>query len=189
MPLNIVLELSDEDLSYFARVMDSVWKKNAKTPESELIAGARAKLKAAKKAKAPAYVMKKLEDIELLTDLLEDTEWALEAEDRRRITAAIGYFAVQKDMISDKIPGIGYLDDALVAELVIKELKHDLEGYRDFDKFRDNAAELRGKKVGRTEWLAGKRKQIFDRIRRRRDQMFASRKGSSPTHPILRYKY
>ncbi len=189
MPLNIVLELSDEDLSYFARVMDSVWKKNSKRPESELIAGARAKLKAARKAKAPEYVTKKLDDIELLIDLLEDTEWALEAEDRRRITAAIGYFAVSKDMISDKIPGIGYLDDALVADLVMRELKHDLEGYRDFDKYRDHAAELRGKKVSRADWLSAKRKQIFDRIRRRRDQMFSSRRGDGPTHPILRYKY
>lgn len=189
MPLNIVLELSDEDLAYFAKVMDSVWKKNAKRPEAELIAGARGHLKQARKAKAPLYVQKKLEDIELLTDLLEDKEWTLEDEDRRRITAAVGYFAVPKDMISDKIPGIGYLDDAIVADLVMRELKHDLEGYRDFDKYRDSAAAERGKKVGRVEWLATKRQQIFERIRRRRDQMFNRRKGEGLTHPILRYKY
>lgn len=189
MPLNIVLELSDDDLAYFARVMESVWKKNAKRPEQELIDGARRLIKQARKAKAPQFVTQRLEDIELLIDLLGDKEWELEPEDRRRIRAAIGYFAVQKDMISDKIPGIGYLDDALVAELVMRELKHDIEGYRDFDRYRDNEAELRGKKVSREEWLAGKRKMILERISRRRDQMFERRNGEGLTHPILRYQY
>jgi uncharacterized membrane protein YkvA (DUF1232 family) len=193
MPLNIVLELSDDDLAYFARVMDSVWKKNAKRPESELIDGARALIKKANKAKAPEYVRKKLEDIGLLIDLLSDKEFSpeLDAEDRRRILAAVGYFAVPKDMISDKIPGIGYLDDALVADLVIRELKHDIKGYRDFCAYRDNEATLRGKKVGRMEWLAAKRRQIFARIRKRREKMWSGGASSQdgPTHPILRYKY
>lgn len=188
MPLNIVLDLSDEDLQYFARVMDSVWKKNAKKPERELIDGARKLIKQAHKAKAPEYVRKRLEDVGLLIDLLDDAEWAveLEAEDRRRILAAVGYFAVPKDMISDKVPGIGYLDDAVVADLVIRELKHDIKGYRDFVAYREQSASG-GKKVGRGDWLATKRKQLFGRIRRHRERMKGSNEGL--THPILRYKY
>ena len=54
MPLKIELELSDEDLAYFARVMDAVWKKNSKKSEAELIAAARGLLKQVKKAKAVA---------------------------------------------------------------------------------------------------------------------------------------
>ena len=188
MPLNIVLELSDEDLAYFARVMDSVWKKNSKRPEAELIAGARGLLKQAKKAKAPDYVTKRLGDIGLLIDMLDDKDWSLEAADRSRIAAAVGYFAVPKDMISDKIPGIGYLDDALVADLVMRELKHDVAGYSDFCKFRENEATLRGNKVGLKEWLASKRRQLFDRIERRRAQMFNRRTRDGLTHPILRFK-
>lgn len=181
MPINIVLELSDEDLTYFARVMDSIWKKNAKQPESQLIAGARRLLKQAHKAKAPEYVLKRLEDVGLLIDLLDDQEeWALEPDDRRRIMAAISYFAVQKDIISDKVPGIGYLDDAVVADLVIRELKHDIEGYRDFCTYRSNEATLRGRKVSLKDWLSAKRRQLFDRIHRRRDQMRSH---------ILRHKY
>jgi uncharacterized membrane protein YkvA (DUF1232 family) len=189
MPLKIVFELSDDDLAYFARVMDSVWKKISKRPEQEIVASARSLIKQARKAKAPEYVRKKLEDIELLIDLLEDKEWPLEPDNRRRITAAVGYFALSKDMISDKIPGIGYLDDALVADLVIRELRHDIDGYRDFDKYRDNAADLRGAKVSREDWLEAKRKQIVERVRRRRDETFSRRKGGGLTHPILRYQY
>jgi len=188
MPLKIELELSDEDLAYFARVMDAVWKKNSKKPESELIAAARGLLKQARKAKAPGYVMQRLDDIGVLMDILDDQEWGLEASERKRITAAVSYFAAPKDMISDKVPGIGYLDDALVADLVIKELKHDVAGYRDFCAFRDGEKSMSSKKVDRESWLATKRKQLFERIRKRRDQA-ASRNSGGLTHPILRFKY
>lgn len=189
MPLKIELELSDEDLAYFARVMDAVWKKNAKKPESELIAAARGLLKQARKAKAPDYVLKRLDDIGILMDILDDQEWGLEASERKRITAAVSYFAAPKDMISDKVPGIGYLDDALVADLVIKELKHDLVGYKDFCAYRDGEHKMSSKKVNRDSWLATKRKQLFDRIRKRRDAAFSRRSGEGATHPILRFKY
>lgn len=189
MPLKITLELSDDDLAYYARVMDSVWKKNSKRPEPELLEGARRLLEQAHKVKAPEYVTKRLDDIGVLVDMLGDAEWPLEPEDRGRITAAVGYFAVQKDMIADKIPGIGYLDDALMADLVIRELKHDLEGYREFCGYREHEKTLHGKNVSREEWLAAKRQRIFERIRRRRDQMWRHREQEGPTHPILRYQY
>lgn len=191
MPLNIVLDLSDEDLRYFARVMDAVWKKNAKRPEGELIAGARQQIKQAQKSKAPEYIKKRLQDISLLIELLDDKDWApeLDAADRRRIVAAISYFAVGKDMISDKVPGIGYLDDAVMADLVIRELKHDLDGYRDFRAYRDEAARGRGKTVGRKDYLATKRRSLLDRIERRREQMLRRMTEDRLTDPILRYKY
>jgi uncharacterized membrane protein YkvA (DUF1232 family) len=190
MPLNIVLDLSDQDLAFFAKVMESVWKKNAKRPESELVAGARKLIKQAIKAKSPEYVTKRLQDIGLLIDMLDDQEWApeLDARERSRIMAAVSYFAVPKDLISDKVPGIGYLDDAVVADLVCRELAHDIQGYRDFCAYRKNEAELRGNKVGRESWLSAKRRQIFDRIERRREKMFGRKGTSGLTHPILRFK-
>lgn len=189
MPLNIVLEVSDEDLKYFSRVLESVWKKTSKKPERELIDGARKLIKQAHKAKAPSYITQRLADIGMLIDVLDDKEWALEAEDRRRVLAAVSYFAVPKDMISDKIPGIGYLDDALVADLVLRELKHDLEGYTDFRAYRDNEAKVRGKKVDKDDWLASKRSQLVDRIHRRREQALRRNRQNRITHPILQFKY
>jgi uncharacterized membrane protein YkvA (DUF1232 family) len=188
MPLNVVLELSDTDLKYFSRVLDTVWKEHAHIPEKELIAGARELLKQAKKAKPPTYVAKQFEEIKLLIDLLADKEWGVEAEDRRRIVAAISYFSAKKDLIPDN-PGIGYLDDALVADLVIRELKHDMEGYRDFAAFRENEQKVRGKSVDREDWIAAKRAGLMERVRRRRERMWERRQQKGLTHPILRFKY
>jgi uncharacterized membrane protein YkvA (DUF1232 family) len=186
MPIKIVLELSDEDLAYYRRVMDDVWKKNAKRAEKDLVAAGRRLLKQATKLKAPEYVQSRMAELGVLLDLLDDPEWPLPEEHRRRIVSAVGYFAVAKDMIPDKIPGIGFLDDALMAEIVLEELKHDLEGYRDFCKYRDNEATLRGKKASREDWLEAKRRQIFLRIERRQRE---SRRHSSSDSAmsILRY--
>jgi uncharacterized membrane protein YkvA (DUF1232 family) len=168
MPEKIVLELSDEDLDYFRRVMNDVWKRNAKRAENELVAGARRLLRQTTKIKAPEYVQSRLAGLGVLLDLLDDKEWPLPEENRREIVAAVGYFALAKDMIPDKIPGIGLLDDALMAELVMRDLKHEVAGYREFCEYRDNEATLRGKKVSRADWLAAKQRQIFLRIKRRR---------------------
>jgi uncharacterized membrane protein YkvA (DUF1232 family) len=189
MPTRIVLELSDEDLDYYRRVMDAFWRRNAKRAEKELVEGARRLLKQATKAKAPEYVQSRLDELRLLIAMLDDSEWPLEDADRQRIVAAVGYFAVPKDMIPDKIPGLGFLDDALMAELVIRELKHELDGYRDFCQYRENEQELRGKtKATRAEWLAAKRRQIFLRIRRRQQESRRHSSNESLTPRILRYQ-
>lgn len=189
MPIKVVLELSDEDLAYYRRVMDSVWKRNRERNEKELIDGARRLLKQATKARAPEYVRNRLADLEVLCAMLDDKEWPLEADDRNRILAAIGYFAVAKDMIPDKIPGIGFLDDALMAELVGRELKPELDGYREFCEYRANEAPMRDKKVSREDWLAAKRRQVWLRIRRRQQERRRHGSRTSLTHPILRYQY
>jgi len=188
MPIKITLELSEEDLSYYARVMDDVWKKNKKRAEKELVDGARRLLKQATKAKAPEYVQSRLADLEILCSMLDDSEWPLEADDRGRIVAAVGYFAVPKDLIPDKIPGIGFLDDALMAELVLRELKPELEGYRAFCEYRDNEDKSRGNKVSRKDWLAAKSRQIWMRIKRRQQERRRHGSTDGPSHPILRYR-
>jgi uncharacterized membrane protein YkvA (DUF1232 family) len=189
MPIKIVLELTEEDLDYFRRVMDSIWKKAQKRDEKELIDGARRLLKQATKAKAPEYVQTRLADLEVLCSMLDDAEWPLEDDDRNRIKAAVGYFAVAKDMIPDKIPGLGFLDDALMAELVMRELQPEADGYRAFCEYRENEATLRGKKVSRLDWLAAKRRQIWLRIKRRQSERRRHGSSYAPTDPILRYSY
>ena len=189
MPAKIVLELSDEDLGFFRRVMDDVWKHAAKRNEKELVDGARRLLKQATKAKAPEYVLTRLNDLAVLLDMLDDPEWPLPEEDRTRIRAAVAYFAVAKDIIPDKIPGIGYLDDALIAELVMEELKDEAKGYRDFCTYRSNEKTLRGKDVKRADWLAAKRRQIFLRIKRRQQESRRHGSRDRPTMGILRYQY
>jgi uncharacterized membrane protein YkvA (DUF1232 family) len=188
MSLKIVLEIGEEDLAYYRRVMDAVWKRNHKRPQKELVDGARRLLKKAAKVGAPDYVQSRLADLDTLCAMLDDPEWPLEAEDRNRIVAGLGYFAVANDMIPDKIPGLGLLDDALMADLVARDLKPELDGYRDFCEYRDNEAALRGNTVSREDWLAAKRRQIWLRIKRRQQEGRRHTSRYSPTPSILQYR-
>jgi uncharacterized membrane protein YkvA (DUF1232 family) len=192
MTLKVVRELSDADLDYYRKATDDAWQRNATRQEKEILDGVRQMLAKAQQAAAPEYVRKRLDDLGTLASMLEDPEWApeLEDKDRRRILAAVSYFADPEDIIPDQIPGLGFLDDALLAELVLRELEHELDGYREFCEYRKNEETLRGKTdVSRGDWLAAKRRQVFLRIKRRQEERRRHSSTEGPTDPILRYQY
>lgn len=190
MPLTVNLQLSDEDLDYYRGAMDEAWQRNAQRPEHELLEGVRQLLLKARRAEAPEYVRKRLDDLDTLVSMLQDAEWPLEEQERKRVVVAVSYFADPQDMIPDQIPGLGFLDDALMAELVIRELEHELDGYREFCEYRENEETLRGKShVSRADWLAAKRRQVFMRIKRRQEESRRHASTEGPTDPILRYQY
>jgi hypothetical protein len=83
----------------------------------------------------------------------------------------LAYFSDPEDLIPDNIPVLGFLDDAIMVELVTRELHHDIEAYRDFVVFRAAESGRLGEdamKIGRSEWLEERRKQLHARMRRRR---------------------
>ena len=187
MTVKFEVELSDEDLEYYRKLLDETWQRNAKREEKDLAASARRLLEKTSETEIPAYVKKRLDDLGTLISMLEDPEWPLEPKDQQRIVAAMSYFADPADMIPDKIPGLGFLDDALMAELVIRELEHELHGYREFCEYREKEKDLHGKEahVTREEWLAEKRRQIRFHIERRREEARRHWSGDSPTDPVL----
>ena len=145
MTLKLVIEFSDADLEYYRKALYATWPQRAQRGEKELTDGARELLQQSRKAGASECVRRRLDDLGTLIAMLEDGEWPLEQEARQRIVAAISYFADPTDLIPDKLPGLGFLDDALMAELLIREFKHELEGYRDFCEYREKQETLRGR--------------------------------------------
>jgi len=63
-------------------------------------------------------------------------------------------------MIPDRLPGIGYLDDAIMVELIAQELRHEISAYQDFCAFRAT-------KKGQDK-LEARRDALQTRMRRRR---------------------
>ena len=189
MGLKLELDLTEDDLGYYRKLMDYAWRKNAERDEKELVASARRLLAQTLKSERPEYIKKRLDDLGTLCSMLDDAEWPLEDRERQRIVAAVSYFADPVDLIPDRVPGLGYLDDALMAELVIQEFAHDLEGYREFCEYRADEEAKRGKDahVSREDWLAAKRRQIMLRIRRRREERTRHGSTDGPTDPILSF--
>jgi hypothetical protein len=94
------------------------------------------------------------------------------------------------DVIPDDLPGLGYVDDALMTEIILRELREDIGAYRDFCAYRDKQTQLRGKdaQVDRKSWLANKRRQMFMRIKRRRNERRRHGSRSAPTPGLLAYR-
>jgi len=85
------------------------------------------------------------------------------------------------------VPGFGFLDDAVMVELVVRDLKHDIDAFSDFCNYRKTETKRRGKEsdISRDEWIAAKRGQLHQRMRRRRrSRSRASARGSRTRSPF-----
>jgi uncharacterized membrane protein YkvA (DUF1232 family) len=183
MPLTISFQLSDRDLAHFSARMGEARAKAASTGEQGILAEATKMLAEIDALEMPDFVRERIDKLRLLLDMIRDKAWNVAGEDRVRIVNAIAYVVDPEDMIPDHIPGIGLLDDAVMIELVCQDLRHDIEAYQDFCRFRDKEVARRGaagKDLTQQTWLAARRLQLHDRVRRRRATLWSSRLDRTP---------
>lgn len=181
MPMKVTFELSDKDLEYFRQALAEVKVRAANVSSEELISRASSTLDELP-TDAPEFVLERTTRLRSMIEMVNDTEWRLEGEDRERVVRALSYFADPKDLIPDAIPGIGFLDDAIMIELVVQELKHELEAYADFCRLRNKKDVIlqsaKGGPTNREEWLEARRIQLQARMQRRRRRRSAAGRRS-----------
>lgn len=174
MPLDITITLSDEDLEKFQQTVDK-GKLAIENPEeaARMEEEAASAIEKARGKDLPAFVSDRLLKLQILLNMISDEEWKLNDQERNSILSALYYFVDPEDVIPDHIPGIGYLDDALYAEIVIQELRMEIRMYQEFCQFRISEETRRRNKgmdlhVGREDWIADKRAALHSRMRERR---------------------
>jgi uncharacterized membrane protein YkvA (DUF1232 family) len=179
MPLQVTFELSDSDLEHLRQVMVSAREKTAKLDEITIIDNARKLLFQVWHSETSEYIRERMNYLETMIGMVADKGWGLEDEDRQHVLQALAYFSEPEDLIPDDIPGLGFLDDAIMIEIVTMELKHENQAYRDFCVFRAEESNRLGEdamKLERSDWLEDRRKQLHSRMRRRKT---GGRSGSS----------
>lgn len=134
--MRIVLDLSANDLRYFRKCLQTVKKGKKAQNEDVVLGAARELLDTVSRTEAPEYVKDRIAQLEKLVLMLEDTRWRLVGSDRARVLNVLAYFVDPDDLIPDRIPGLGYLDDAIMVELVVQELRHEIDAYDRFCEFR-----------------------------------------------------
>ena len=159
--MRIVLDLSDKDVRYFRSCLQTVEKGNLSSDEAVVLKAASDLMAQVAAAEAPEYVLDRIGKLALLVQMLEDQRWRLTGADRARVLNVLAYFVDPDDLIPDRIPGLGYLDDAIMVELVLQELKHEIEAYQKFCEFHQGAERA-------PEEMAQKRLQLQTRMRRNR---------------------
>jgi len=186
MSASINIELSDQDLQHFNEAMKAAKSAATSRSDSEIIEAAGSLLVEAQKAKVPDFIAQRLHKLDALIAMVRDEAWALGAEDRQRVLSALVYFADPTDVIPDHVPVLGFLDDAIMIELCVRELQHEIEAYEDFIAYRSDEASRRGVDVAtlkteRVEWAEARRVELIDRMRKRRGQSYQSSGGWKPT--------
>jgi len=161
--MKVSFELSNKDLRFFRERLRQVRTGKGAQDESVVIHGAAKLAKEALETGAPDFVRERIGILEKLIAMLTDLEWRLEGADRTRILDALAYFVDPDDLIPDKVPGLGYLDDAIMIELVARELVHEIAAYDDFCAFRKSRPRSEA-----TAKLEARRKALHARMRRRR---------------------
>jgi uncharacterized membrane protein YkvA (DUF1232 family) len=170
--MKVTFDLSDADVKYFRSVMAEVRERHKDSTEERIVAAARKLLEEVKATDAADFITERIEKLRRLIEMLEDGEWALAGKDRQRVVDGIAYFADPEDIIPDRVPVLGFLDDAIMVELVVSELVHELEAYEDFCAFRRTREDRFGVEDNSTreEWLVARRTALHQRIRRRRER-------------------
>lgn len=177
MALRVTFDLEDKDLEFFRAQMKRVRDAAQRTSEAEVIASAEGMIKDVSESNVPSFVLQRIERLQVLIDMVRDDEWSLTESERDNVVAALAYFADPEDIIPDNVPVLGYIDDAIMIELVVIELQHEIDAFEDFCRYRqEEASRNRNPDISRDEWLAVKRRDLHARMRRRR------RRGTTRSH-------
>ena len=175
MGLRISIDLDDTDLKHFRLIMREARRSAVGLRAEDIVESAESQLERLDAQPVPRFVKERLTKLRTMIGMLTDHEWRLPKKDTTRVLNALAYFAEPEDLIPDHVPGIGYLDDAIMIELVSRELRHEIDAYEDFCNYRRNEPPRRGIKVRRTphsreSWLEKRRRQLQERMRRRRSK-------------------
>lgn len=170
MALRVTFDLDEDDLEHFRLIMHKARASSATIAPEEIVAAAEELLASIDDKDVPAFIRERLQKLRLMIAMLSDIEWRLPHDDAKRVLNALAYFAEPEDLIPDSIPGLGFLDDAIMIELVVRELRHELDAYHDFCDFRDREQARRGRSgnISREKWLENRREELQARMRRRR---------------------
>jgi uncharacterized membrane protein YkvA (DUF1232 family) len=173
--------LDDADASYFRGLYRKAKKGAADQEPEQIIREARDVVRRVRESKkTPHFVVDAISILADLTDLIQDEEYAAPKKVRSEVLAGIAYFTNPEDLIPDHVPGLGFLDDAIMVKFIEDEFKHELWGYRKFRKLRDSAEQRPWSEAARGRLhkrLDADRRRIRGEIEKRQAQAATRRKS------------
>ena len=179
----VTFTLDESDANYFRSLYRKARQGAKELDADTIIRDARGIVKQVRAAKkTPSFVLGAIEVLTDLVDLIQDEEYAAPKRVRDEVLAGLAYFANPEDLIPDHVPGLGFLDDAIMVKFIEDEFKHELWGYRKFRKTRDSVEQRPWAAPGSrrlAKRLAADRKRVRGQIAEREAKDSVQRKSGS----------
>jgi uncharacterized membrane protein YkvA (DUF1232 family) len=95
----------------------------------------------------------RLARIEQLRELLADPDWDCSEANSMRIHKLLAYLDQTENLIPDRIPLVGKLDDVVLLELAWPALSAEVDEYDDFSRYRDSEHPDGDGNARRASWI------------------------------------
>lgn len=182
MAFTVSFELKESDLEHFRDVMRKAKDGTKILSEDQILANA-SDLISDVQGNVPTFVSDRIKKLETLIAMIHDEEWKIPEEERKDVLSALAYFSEAEDLVPDHIPVLGFLDDAIMIELVAEDLKDDIEAFEEFCAYREREQDRVGDEaITREEWIDSKRRELHSRMRHRRS---SRRRGGSSFRSVF----
>lgn len=153
----VVFTLEEEDVAYYRSLYKQTRKGAKEVEPAEILAEAREIVhRVRSNKKTPSFVTEAIDVLADLVDLIQDPDYGAPSPVRESVLGALAYFANPEDLVPDHVPGIGFLDDAIMIRFVEEEFEHELWGFRKFRKLRDRAEQR--------PWSSSARERLRERL-------------------------
>lgn len=128
------------------------------------------------RSRLPKHAVMRFLELSVLTKMLRDRAWQLPKIEKQVAIEALSFFVNQVELIPDEMRNKWHIDEAILAELFQKELKHQISAYTEFSTWR------KGNVAGDIDKIiAKKRKELHE-------TMFRSRRSYQPSTVIIKAK-
>ena len=107
--LKVTFTLDEKDVAHLRRIMRKAATASKGFGEEQITKEIGAMAQTARDAKPPNYVLLAVEKLETIVAMTQDKAWALPTSVRKKVLAALTYFANPVDLIPDKVPGLSHL--------------------------------------------------------------------------------
>ena len=167
--MKITFELEPGDIERFHEALARAERRVGCADECDIIDAARHALDTLPIATAPGYIRRQLQEVSGLLAMLEDEAWALPPPERTQVLRLLAYFSDPEDLIPDDVAVIGLLDDAIMLELLMRQIRHVVVAYVDFVQARDRLPDAVDSqaRIALARAMARHRDRLHARMRRR----------------------
>ncbi len=169
--MKISFELDNKDLQFFRRELRRAAAALSVAADQDILDAAHEVMSDVRQGAAPGFIKRRVATLKPVVQMLQDADWPMSRQVRKQALAALAYFGDPDDLIPDSLPELGFLDDAIMIELLVYEMHHHIEAYEQLSALRKDA----GNSPARLKQRAS---ELAQRADRRRNKARAGETGA-----------